>query len=333
MSGDIIELDALLSQEEQPYDWLIPGLIERGDRLILTGQEGRGKSTLLRQFAVQVASGIHPFGGESFDPLRVLYVDLENSRRQVRRKVTDLRTAAGDDYDPDAGSVTFMFRPEGLDLTRDQDREHIWRTLADCAPVDLLIIGPIYKMLGGDPVKEEPTLVVATMIDALREDHGCAVMLEAHSPYADGSKSKRPIRPYGASLWSRWPEFGIYLAPDGDIEHWRGPRDERAWPARLRRGEPWPWMPDTTAAPVEQWDGPTAAMAAVREVLTATGEEMTTNRLLTAVRIAGHTFRDRTVREAAERLATMGEAIVRNGPRNARIYVAKSVEGDASGLF
>ncbi len=66
------------------------------------------------------------------------------------------------------------------------------------------------------------------------------VMIEAHSPHASNG-GKRPIRPYGASLWLRWPEFGIYLSPEGQLQHWRGQRDERDWPAALKRGGLLPW--------------------------------------------------------------------------------------------
>lgn len=37
-------LDEFLAVEEDEYDWVIPGLLERADRLILTGGEGLGKA-------------------------------------------------------------------------------------------------------------------------------------------------------------------------------------------------------------------------------------------------------------------------------------------------
>jgi hypothetical protein len=97
----------------------------------------------------------------------------------------------------------------------------------------------------GDPTEEGPAKVVAARLDRLRAAHGCAVLLEAHSPHATGGKARRPERPYGASLWLRWPEFGLHLAAEGDLRHWRGPRDRRDWPARLQRGGAWPWTPVT----------------------------------------------------------------------------------------
>lgn len=62
-------------------------------------------------------------------------------------------------------------------------------------------------------------------------------------PHATSGKH-RPERPYGASLWMRWPEFGIYLDANGPMRHWRGQRDEREWPSALKRGGAWMWTVD-----------------------------------------------------------------------------------------
>lgn len=331
MTGEVVELDDLLAEPEQPYDWLIPGLLERGDRVILTGLEGRGKSTLLRQIAVQAASGLHPFTGEPITPLRVLYVDLENSRRQVRRKVAELRTTAGDRY---RGGLHFTFRPEGLNLAAEADLIWLDEQLAAARP-DVAVVGPLYKLMGGDPTQELVALAVAAALDELRTRHRCALLVEAHTPYADGAKSSRPKRPYGASLWSRWPEFGLHLDPNGTLDHWRGPRDERTWPPALTRGAPWPWMPapDTTAT-VETYDGPQACMAAVEQLLAdANGVDYSRNQLLTAMRATGHRFRDRTVTEAVERLALAGRVTVKAGARNSRRYAIAATSGGDCDLF
>ena len=44
LAPDLLEL---LDADEPEYDWLIPGLLERGDRVILTGSEGFGKALAL----------------------------------------------------------------------------------------------------------------------------------------------------------------------------------------------------------------------------------------------------------------------------------------------
>ncbi|HKY57613.1 MAG TPA: DnaB-like helicase N-terminal domain-containing protein, partial [Aeromicrobium sp.] len=50
-----ITLGELLSEEDETPDWLVPNLLERRDRLMLTGEEGLGKSYLLRQIVVMGA--------------------------------------------------------------------------------------------------------------------------------------------------------------------------------------------------------------------------------------------------------------------------------------
>ncbi len=237
-----LELDQFLQEPGDHYDWLVPGLLERGDRVILTGAEGKGKSTLLRQVAVQLAAGIHPFTLEAIERVRVLYVDLENTDRQVRRKLRALRVQAGEQYQLAPG-LHIRVRTEGLDLLDADDARWLTQVVGDIQP-DLLITGPIYKLAGGDPTAEEPAKAATRWLDRLRVDIGCTLIIEGHTPYASNG-GRRPERPYGASLWSRWPEFGLYLAPEGKIRqlrHWRGARDERQWPGALTMGGEWPWM-------------------------------------------------------------------------------------------
>lgn len=238
-----LELDAFLAQPDPEYDWLVPGLLERGDRVIWTGGEGKGKSMLLRMQAVQLASGIHPFTLERIPPLRVAYVDLENSDRQTRRQLRPLRLAAGSTYDD--GRLHVVVEPGGLDLAgQPNDRAWLEAELDAMGALDLLTIGPLYKMADGDPTREEFVRPLQRYLDQLRERYQVALVMEAHSPHAPAG-GKRTMRPYGGSAWLRWPEFGLHLGDDGAIGHWRDPRDERDWPALLRRGGAWPWTPST----------------------------------------------------------------------------------------
>ncbi|QQN79760.1 DnaB-like helicase N-terminal domain-containing protein [Streptomyces sp. XC 2026] len=245
-------------QHEDTYDWLVPDLLERGDRLILTASEGGGKSTLLRQMAVMLAAGLHPFTQEHINPLKVLVLDCENGEAASRRKYRPLlNSAERAKHGMRRGQFHIECRPAGVDLTRPQDRAWVMRRVERLMP-DILIIGPVYRLHAGNPNDEELARKVSVVVDEARATARCAVLMEAHSPHG-GQMGPRSLRPLGSSLWMRWPEFGFGLRPVEDeksaantegcrgrrVLPWRGMRDERAWPPYLRAGENWPWIPYT----------------------------------------------------------------------------------------
>lgn len=243
-----------LAQHDE-YDWVIPGLLERQDRLMVTGEEGQGKSTLLRQLAVCAAAGIGMFGVGTTTPRKVLILDCENGRAQVRRSLRGLVAASSRDGRPPAeGMLRICCRPDGLDLASRADIRFVHeRILADHP--EIIVMGPLYKLVNASPIEEEPAKKVSRTLDTLRDRYGVTLVIEAHSPH--GIAGARETRPYGASLWKRWPEFGLGLVRQTDdphafdVKHWRGPREERAWPKLLRRGGAWPWTAPTSAQPQE----------------------------------------------------------------------------------
>lgn len=228
------------------YDWLVPSLLERGDRVLLTGSEGGGKSFATRQLAVAAACGVHPFTGARHDPLRVLLVDLENGDRALRRHLRRLVDHAERIRRPiPRGNLRVESVPAGIDLTRVDGEAWLTRLCEDTQP-QVLVIGPLYRMHNADMTKEEPARQMTRVVDVIRARHGCAVVMETHAPHA--GPNGRSLRPVGSSLFLRWPEFGLGIRQDDDggytLTRWRGSRDERQWPTKLRRGSEaeWPWV-------------------------------------------------------------------------------------------
>ncbi|MHB8511459.1 MAG: DnaB-like helicase N-terminal domain-containing protein [Actinomycetota bacterium] len=238
------DVQDFLATPEDEYDFIVPDLLERGDRLILTGPEGFGKSTMLRQFGVQCAAGIHPFALQGIPPIKVLLIDLENPQRLLKRELRPLVLSAGDKLKRD--QLVVISREQGLNLLDEIDRSWFASRIAANAP-DLVITGPIYKMVTLDGARPEEVVTTTTRtIDELRAKHHFSILLEAHTPLAQGP-GKRPIRPIDSSAWLRWPEFGLHIDENGVIRHFRGARDERQWPKALKRGGAWPWTVDESA--------------------------------------------------------------------------------------
>lgn len=247
---DITALTAreLLEQTDDEPDWLIPGLLERRDRFMLTGEEGLGKSHLLRQFAIYAAAGINPLDiGERFNPLRTTIIDCENTWSQVRRKLRPaIEWTARQGSDPaDRIMVDCTSR---MDITRDKDLARIHQLL-DAQQPDLVVIGPIYRLVPRALQTDDDAAPVLAALDTIR-DRGCALLMEAHAGHALGKGGVRDLRPRGSSALLGWPEFGYGMRSIGaegyaDFVQWRGPREERKWPSRLKRAQDSSsrWMP------------------------------------------------------------------------------------------
>jgi replicative DNA helicase len=236
--------------EADSYDWVVPGLLERGDRYVLTGTEGAGKSTLFRQLAVTLAAGLHPFTQEAIKPQRVLLIDCENGAAHMRRKLRPLVIQADcEGYEVAETNLWIEVRPEGLDLAADKDVSWLLRRIAAIQP-DAVMIGPLYRLAPralNDDSDAAPVIATLNMIRA----RGACVLLEAHAGHALGMGGRRDLRPRGSSAFLGWPEFGYGIRSSDldeakkrrlvDMVPWRGDRDEREWPERLVAGGTWPW--------------------------------------------------------------------------------------------
>lgn len=245
--------EAELELASGPMHWVIPHLLARGDRLMLTGAEGGGKSQLIRQLAVATAAGVDSLRNRVIPAQRVMVVDLENGEDLSRLRYRPLLKTAREEGRGVEDRFRLHLQPRGLDLTQRAGIGWLLRRVEKFKP-DLLAIGPLYRCHVGDPSDERDARRVAAALDRAREASGCALILEAHSPHTAPNTRKRNVRPVGSSLWLRWPEFGygLRLADEegaerfrvNDVVPWRGPRDERNWPRKLRAGGPWPWVTD-----------------------------------------------------------------------------------------
>jgi hypothetical protein len=255
------DLYEFLAASDPAFDWIIPDLLERGDRLIWTGFEGLGKSVITRQLAIAAAAGIHPFEDRRIDPRRVLFIDCENPERKSRRHFRKLEhTARANGFPVPPGAFRIIHRPEGIDLTTGEDQAWLLERVTAHKP-DLLVIGPFYRLHMADANEERAARTVVAALDAARVKADCALVTEAHAGHGPGASFARGLRPIGSSLLMRWPEFGYGIAPhpeaepdeNGRCRHvrvhaWRGPREERSWPLELTWGThelDWPWVPAT----------------------------------------------------------------------------------------
>lgn len=265
-------LREFLAQTDDEYDWLIPYLIERGERILVTATGGVGKSTMLRQVAVCAAAGRNPFLiTEKLDrPLNVLLVDLENAERHVRRKLRPIARAVGAE---NIENLRVLAHPDIIDVTKPEGWKFLYSYAKEAQP-DLIVLGPVYRLYeAGDTARDtggrDKARQVVHVLDGVRDRFKCALMMEAHPP-----KGSLTLSPFGSAVWEWWPDVGLGLQPDKerpgvvDVTRWRFDRDERTgWPKRMEQGGTAGWKPlgygsgglhhgiQTGRPPIDQEDG------------------------------------------------------------------------------
>lgn len=253
-------LREILETEDEPEDWVIPGLFERGDRLILTGYEGLGKTTWLRQIGICAAAGLNPVTLDQLDrQIRVLFVDVENSERQWRRETRGIAVVAERGGLGSPRDYVHVHTGARMDLRKDRDLGLVHRLVDQYQP-EILVIGPLYRLTPNGINNDEEAAPLIAALDTLR-DRGLVLAMEAHAP--KGSMGERNLAPRGSAALMGWPEFGFGLAPQdkdetgriqtAEVVRWRGDRDRgRQWPKMLWAGGPFPWTADEVSNSTRQ---------------------------------------------------------------------------------
>lgn len=261
-------LGEYLGEAPEARVWVVPNLLAAREVCMVTGYEGHGKSSFMKQVCVQVSSGLHPFSLRRIEPVRTLFVDLENPKADNYEDFQRLREIARQHSDVDPAQYMHILESRPTNLATDEGRSWLVERIHAHRP-QLVTIGPLYNMMGEDASSESAVRPVKDTLDYIRERYGCAFLIEHHVPHRSGDV--RDVRPIGSSILMRWPAFGFGLAPINEPlqpgEHkpkptgvyewsaWRGPRRrDRHWPTHLRWGAAntaeWMWMeaePDTIA--------------------------------------------------------------------------------------
>jgi hypothetical protein len=227
---------------------VIPEFLNRMDRIVTVGAGGSGKTVMAYQVAAAAAVGRHPFLAETFEPVRVLAIDLEMPTYLLNENLALVFGIARYYGDPEAGGRFQVFhQPRGLNLLKPGNAQILTGLIRKHRP-DLIVGGPAYKMHGDTGERGDHTGVMDYW-DEIRDRFGCALWLETH-PAKKPRFGKQDWSPAGSGRWADWPEIGFALVPgNGDREFdavpFRGSRDaRRPWPEKFTQSISggWPWQ-------------------------------------------------------------------------------------------
>jgi metallophosphoesterase superfamily enzyme len=225
--------------EDDGGEVVIPDMLMAGEVVIFTGENGAGKSTALAQLAAMCAGGHHPVTRLTMPKRRVLYVELQTPKRDVRANFRKMPIKP----DPDFLRVE-NFSAESF-IIYDASTQRRLRTMVEEFEPELLILGPIANLadheISSAMNSEKLAMKLFATVRELRSITDFALILEGHH----GNETATG-RPKGSAQWHDTPAFGIKLDRKAESSEWRPPRDaDRPWPVmrwtKPGDGHEYPW--------------------------------------------------------------------------------------------
>lgn len=193
---------AITEQSELPElpPEAICGIVRRGGKLLIAGASKSGKSYLLIELAVAVASGSRWCGFDCAKG-RVLYVNLEIQEPQFMHRIYRVYERMG----VEAADVAANFDVANLRGKVKSIDELVDALLAKAGrgEYDVVIIDPVYKVQSGSENDADAITAFCAQLDRLAEGLGCTIAYtHHHSKGAQGGKNAED-RASGSGVFAR----------------------------------------------------------------------------------------------------------------------------------
>ena len=197
---DLPDVESLADVDAPPLaPPVIAGILRKGHKLMLAGPSKAGKSFALLELAMSIAGG-HTWMGWRCTRGKVLYVNMELARESCLQRLKLMQEQYG--LSEDALANVRIWNLRGKAVTLKELVPKLIRRLRD-NPVDVIILDPIYKLIGGNESDMGDVARFCALLDRLCVELGCAVVYcHHHSKGAQAGKNAAD-RASGSGVFAR----------------------------------------------------------------------------------------------------------------------------------
>lgn len=245
--GRAVTLGALLDHSFASVPQTIPGVLPTGGFLLVTAPAKAGKTWLMMQQSLALASGNCEFLGEQYaDPLRVLFVQVEMTDEQVRDRFERLLVSPPGGINPEGCRrnllvVTIAGCGHRLNLTEQRSLDLLVEIVQDVRPHVVVLdgFGPLHP--GIDENSAQFVGGALGNIRAVADIAGASVILSHHHNKGNQYRGSTVLSAFPDTMISfaetRRTEAGDLVRLDGVFRHrgdpgpvwWRKPDDSDPW--------------------------------------------------------------------------------------------------------
>jgi energy-coupling factor transporter ATP-binding protein EcfA2 len=179
--NSIEDVPDVMELENEPIEWLVPGLVAAGAVTMIVGAAGCGKSSFISAMASHLANGTDFLGLPAFEQKPCLYLDRENSKSFVQSRLRRLHCRCGP-------NLKYLGGWLGEHLDPDSPIVREWVERQTIAPV--IFLDSAVRFIDGN---ENSTPDVRDFMAKLRwfADRGAAVVFLHHTGKGESTKEGR----------------------------------------------------------------------------------------------------------------------------------------------
>jgi len=203
---DTYQLMEMASENAEPPEEIIEGILRRGRKMLLSGPSKAAKSCLLLELAVAITEG-RPWLGFPCRKSKVLYVNLELDACTVFQRLKRIYLELGidtEDHESNADNL-HIWNLRGYSCKISQLAKPLAYICRE-EEIDAVIIDPIYKVLNVDENNAGEIGRVCNKLDWIAREGNCAVIFSHH--HSKGAKGNRQVldRSSGSGVFARDPD-------------------------------------------------------------------------------------------------------------------------------
>jgi len=191
------------SAQPAPISWLVKHWIQKDALIMVHGPSGGGKTFVVLDWCLRMASGMAEWCGQKVKPGRIVYLAGEG-HHGLRGRIAAWK------HRHQAGSLSMWLSRDGCDLnTAEGYLKVVEQVRALGYSPEVIVVDTLHRFLSGD---ENSAQDAKTMLDAcnrLMSEFGCSVVLVHHTGVSDEAQH----RARGSSAWRGALDIEISIVP------------------------------------------------------------------------------------------------------------------------
>lgn len=194
------------SSAPAPISWLVKRWVQDKALIMVHGPSGGGKTFVVLDWCLRMASGTPDWLGQKVKPGNVVYLAGEGHHG------LKARVAAWKHYHQ-AKSLTMWLSRDGCDLNTPQGYIKVVEQVRQLpSGPKLIVVDTLHRFLAGDENSAQDAKTMLDACNALMRDFGCSVILVHHTGVSDEAQH----RARGSSAWRGALDIEISIVPAKD---------------------------------------------------------------------------------------------------------------------